>query len=76
MYFYTFRFFLQVALSVVEVYRYGERTIKYVRVRSNMFLFANIPISYVRIIPVYIWYLAPASFSLGGNRSSGLYGLL
>jgi len=50
--------------------------IEHVRVGSDVFLFADIPIGCVGIILVRVWCPAPASFSLGGNGSSGLRGLL
>ena len=45
---------LQVALSVVGACRCGEEAVEHVRVGSGMFLFADIPISCVGIIPVCV----------------------
>jgi len=52
--FHVSRVSLWVALSVVGVCRCGEGTVEHVRVGSGMFLFADISISCVRIIPVYV----------------------
>ena len=51
-------------VTTVGVCRYSEGAVKHIRVESDMFLFADISISCVRIILVYIWHLAPVSFSL------------
>ena len=48
-----------------KVGRCGEGAVEHVRVGSDVFLFTDISIDCVR---------APASFSLGGNRSGGLGG--
>ena len=52
--FHISRVFLQIALSVMGAYRHGKGTVKHIRVGSDVFLFTDIPISCVRIIPVYI----------------------
>ena len=45
---------LQVALSVVGACRCGEGAMEHVRVGFGMFLFADIPISCVGIIPICV----------------------
>ena len=45
---------MRVALSVVEACRCGEGTVEHVRVGSDVFLFADIPIGCVGIIPVRV----------------------
>ena len=52
--FHVSRVSLRVALSVVGACRCGEGTVKHIRVGSGMFLFADIPIGCVGIIPVCV----------------------